>query len=197
MAKRCPRYDARAEEIASVRDAFHEWLADHDHMVRGQLINEATSVLEDPDQRNDIVDASAILVVEFEEFLPSDRRYLQTISDGVDLVCVAETDASIRRTRMESGSLADQVSFTDEETLDRDDIARRPDAAAAYWARGIVPDDPERGQVNILPPKPRTSSSTRSLTKSNDSARRKNGTMTTSQSDSSTVVRPLQILSGD
>ncbi|WP_415383232.1 DNA helicase UvrD [Halosimplex sp. TS25] len=138
------------EEITSVRDAFHEWLANHDHMVRGQLINEATSVLEDPDQRNDIVDASAILAVEFEEFLPPDRRYLQTISDGVDLVCVAETDASIRRTRMESGSLADQVSFTDEETLDREDITRRPEAAAAYWARGIVPDDPERGQVNVL-----------------------------------------------
>lgn len=137
------------QEVATVRDEFHAWLNANDHLERGQMIAEATDILADPGEE-DVVDIDAVLAIEFEEFVEPDRRYLQNLTDGRDLVCIAETDASIRRTWTETGPVTDHVSFTDHETVDATPLATRPAATAAYFARDEVPTDPEGGDVQVL-----------------------------------------------
>lgn len=136
-------------EIASVRDEFHAWLDDHDHLERGQMITEATDVLEHSEQ-GDMVDAEVILVIEFEEFVDSDRQYLQALAERRELVCIAESDASIRRTWTETGPITDYVSFTENRSVEPAAPETRPAATAAYFARDMVPGDPERGDVQIF-----------------------------------------------
>lgn len=86
-------------EITAALNAFHNWLAEHDHIERGQLISEALDVLRNDDE--DIVDVEAVLAVEFEEFFPLDRAYLDALTTDCDLVCIAEEHASVRRTWIE------------------------------------------------------------------------------------------------
>jgi len=54
-------------EVQSVVDEFHAWLADHDHVERGQLISTALDHLDDPNHRDTVVDIEAVRAVEFEE----------------------------------------------------------------------------------------------------------------------------------
>ena len=137
------------QEVATVRDEFHAWLDAHDHLERGQMIAEATDILADSAEE-DVLDVDAVLAIEFEEFVEPDRRYLQHLADGRDLVCIAETDASIRRTWTETGPITDHVSFTDHETVDSTPPATRPAATAMYFARDEVSTDPETGDVQVL-----------------------------------------------
>jgi superfamily I DNA/RNA helicase len=137
-------------EVAEVIEEFHAWLDEHDHMERSQLISEAIAVLAETNRRDEIIDAEAILVVEFEEFLPLDRRYLETLASGLDLVCVAETDASVRRTWVEAGQITEQVSFSTERSRNSSEEMNRPSATAAYLARGSTHKNPKTGEVSVL-----------------------------------------------
>ena len=140
-------------ELVEVGDAvaeFHEWLDDHDHIERGQLISEALAVLTETERRNEIIDADAVLVVEFEEFLPLDRQYLAALTDGLDLVCIAETDASVRRTWVEPGPITDHVSFSNIQSIDDGEPTTQSAATAAYLTRGTVHEDPETGDVSVI-----------------------------------------------
>lgn len=136
-------------DIAAALDAFHEYLAEHDHMERGQLISEALDVLRGP-SRDDVVDAEAVLAVEFEEFLPLDRAYLDALATECDLVCVAEESASVRRTWVETGSVTDFVTFSESRHGASGTPSTRPAATAAYFAEGTVLEDPESGSVSVL-----------------------------------------------
>jgi hypothetical protein len=140
-------------ELADVADAiddFHAWLADHDYLERGQLISEATAALQEADDPDPIVDAEAVLAVEFEEFLPPDREYLSTLAADRKLVCIAETGGSVRRTWVESGPITDHVSFAERRDEDERPPATRPMATAAYLARGTVAKDRVEGTVRVL-----------------------------------------------
>lgn len=145
--------DASLGETPELRDigdavaAFHDWLADRGHLERGQLVATAAETLR---EESGVIDASAVLVVEFEEFLPVDRRFLSALADGRNLVCVAETDASVRRTWAESGPIANHVSFSERRVADERTPSSRPTATAAYLARGTVAEDPETGAVRVL-----------------------------------------------
>lgn len=145
-------FDATPElvEVGETVDEFHDWLDEHDHMERGQLISAAMTAMAETDRQDEIVDAEAVLAVEFEEFLPLDRRYLATLASGRELVCIAETDASVRRTWTESSPITDHVSFSSTRFRDRDEPMTRPRATAAYLARGSVYEDPETGDVSVL-----------------------------------------------
>lgn len=134
-------------DIAAARDAFHAWLADGDHVTRGQLIPEALAALrEDPG----VADAEAVLCVEFEEFGALDRAYLDALAAGRDLVCVAEEHASVRRTWVEAGPIDDHVAFREERRAEPTTAPTRPAATAAYFAAGTVADDPGAGAVSVL-----------------------------------------------
>ncbi|AXR76134.1 DNA helicase UvrD (plasmid) [Natrarchaeobaculum sulfurireducens] len=138
-------------EVAELVEAFHKWLSEHDHLERGQLITEANAALSETEKRDDVVDVEAILTVEFEEFLPLDRRYLATLANGLELVCVAEENASVRRTWIEPGPITDYVSFSRTESTARTAPPSRPDATGAYLANETVHEDPEAGEVNVIP----------------------------------------------
>ncbi|WP_255153067.1 DNA helicase UvrD [Halorarius halobius] len=138
-------------EVAGLVEAFHEWLDGHDHLERGQLISEANAALSDTEKRDDVVDVEAVLVVEFEEFLPLDRRYLATLADGLELVCVAEENASVRRTWIEPGPITDYVSFSRTESPAGTEPPSRPAATGAYLANETVHEDPQAGEVNVIP----------------------------------------------
>jgi len=136
-------------DITTALEAFHEWLAEHDHMERGQLISEALDVLSG-DARDDVVDFEAVLAVEFEEFFPLDRAYLDALSGDCELVCIAEENASVRRTWVETGPVTDYVSFSETRRGASGTPATRPAATATYFADETVPADPETGSVSIL-----------------------------------------------
>jgi hypothetical protein len=136
-------------EITTALDAFHDWLAEHDHIERGQLISEALAVLTGDDY-DDIVDVNAVLAVEFEEFFPLDRAYLDALTADCDLVCIAEDDASVRRTWVETGPVTDYVSFRDSRHVSSVQPSTRPAATAAYFAEETVVDDPNTGSVSVL-----------------------------------------------
>jgi hypothetical protein len=138
-------------EVADVVAEFHDWLDEHDHMERGQLIATAMKALEGK-HRDEVIDAEAVLAIEFEEFQPLDRRYLATLADELELVCIAETDASVRRTRIEPGIVSDHVSFSSsaERAEAQDEPTTRPSATAAYLAHGSVHEDPGTGTVSVL-----------------------------------------------
>jgi len=136
-------------DIADALDEFHAWLADHDHMERGQLISEALAVLSGESQP-DIVDVDAVLAVEFEEFFPLDRAYLDALAADCDLVCVAEENGSVRRTWIEPGPVTDYVTFSEQRRATPADPSTRPAATAAYFAEETIPSDPESGSVSVL-----------------------------------------------
>ena len=137
------------QEIAAIRDEFHGWLADHDHLERGQMISEATRKLAQSD-RDDVLDFDAILVIEFEEFVDADRRYLQMLAEDRDLICIAESDASIKRTLAETGSISDHVSFSEQQSVESTEPETRPAAIASYLARDEAVGEPDTGDVTIL-----------------------------------------------
>jgi hypothetical protein len=137
------------KEIAVALDAFHEWLAEHNHMERGQLISEALDVLTSG-ARADIVDVDAVLAVEFEEFFPLDRAYLDALATDCDLVCIAEEHASVRRTWVETGAVSDYVNFNETRRGESRSASTRPAATAAYFATETVPADPDAGAVSVL-----------------------------------------------
>jgi len=136
-------------DITAALDAFHEWLAEHGHMERGQLISEALDVLTG-DVRGDVVDFDAVLAVGFEEFFPLDRAYLDALAGDCKLVCVAEENASVRRTWVETGPVTDCVSFSESRRGASEMPSTRPAATAAYFAEETVTEDPEAGSVSVL-----------------------------------------------
>ena len=136
-------------DITTALDGFHDWLAEHGHMERGQLISEALDVLTG-DARDEVVGFDAVLAVEFEEFFPLDRAYLDALVGDCDLVCVAEENASVRRTWVETGPVTDYVSFTESRRGVSGTPSTRPAATAAYFADETVPEDPGAGSVSVL-----------------------------------------------
>lgn len=137
-------------EVAGLVEAFHRGLDEHDHLERGQLISKANAVLPDAEKRDDVVDVEAILAVEFEEFLPLDRRYLATLANGLDLICIVEENASVRRTWIEPGPITDYVSFSRIESTAGTEPPSRPAATGAYLAHETVHEDPKAGDVNVI-----------------------------------------------
>ena len=136
-------------DITAALDAFHEWLAEHDHIERGQLIPKALDVLMG-DARGDVVDFDAVLAVEFEEFFSLDRAYLNALAGDCELVCIAEENASVRRTWVETGPVTDYVSFSESRRGASEAPSTRPAATATYFADETVPADPDTGSVSVL-----------------------------------------------
>ncbi|EMA29111.1 hypothetical protein [Haloarcula japonica] len=136
-------------EITTALEGFHNWLAEHDHIERGQLISEALAVLTGDDY-DDIADIDAVLAVEFEEFFPLDRAYLDALTADCELVCIAEDDASVRRTWVETGPVTDYVSFSESQRASGVQPSTRPAATAAYFAEETVVNDPDTGSVSVL-----------------------------------------------
>ncbi|SEL87157.1 PD-(D/E)XK nuclease family protein [Haloferax larsenii] len=136
-------------DIAAALDAFHDWLAENGHMERGQLISEALDVLSG-DARDGVVDFEAVLVVEFEEFFPLDRAYLDALVGDCELVCIAEENASVRRTWVETGPVTDYVSFSESRRGVSESPSTRPAATAAYFAEETTSVDPGTGSVSVL-----------------------------------------------
>ncbi|MDS0284467.1 DNA helicase UvrD [Haloarcula onubensis] len=137
-------------EVQSVIDEFQAWLADHDHIERGQLVSTALEHLAEPGDRDAVVDFDAVLAVEFEEFFPLDRRYLAALTADLELVCVRERDSSVRRTGVETAPVTEHVSRTTRESKSVSSPSSRPEATAQYLATGRVPDDPGAGNVTVL-----------------------------------------------
>ncbi|WP_302081050.1 DNA helicase UvrD [Salinibaculum rarum] len=144
-----PEETPELRDIAAALDVFHEWLAAHEHMERGQLISEALDVLTG-DARDDVVDFEAVLAVEFEEFFPLDRAYLDALVGDCDLVCVAEENGSVRRTWVEAGPVTDYVSFSESRRGQAGTPSTRPAATAEYFAEETIPADPDVGSVSVL-----------------------------------------------
>lgn len=145
-----PAEPLELREIGLALEEFHGWLAAHDHVERGQLITEATRILRDPGVREDVIECNVVLGVEFEELTAPDRRYLQQLAIGRDLVCLAETDASVRRNWHEPGPVTDHTTFTESHQLDAPDAGTRPATIARYLATGTAESDPGTGSVSVI-----------------------------------------------
>lgn len=137
-------------EIGTALDEFHAWLAAHEHVERGQLITEATRILQDPEEREHVLDYAAVLCVEFEELTAPDRRYLQQLATDRHLVCLAERDASVRRNWHEPGPVTDHTAFTEHTTQEAPAAETRPATIARYLANGTTASDPGTGSVSVI-----------------------------------------------
>ncbi|ELY80890.1 hypothetical protein [Natrinema gari] len=96
--------------LYAMNDRFHAELDDRGYVERADVIPQAVDLLEaDADGVRSRVTASfdAVLAVEFEEYRRLDRRYLAALADDADLVCIGERHASVERTRVETGCIAD------------------------------------------------------------------------------------------
>ena len=144
-----PTETPELRDITTALNAFHEWLGEYDHIERGQLISEALEVLSG-DAYDDIINFDAVLAVEFEEFFPLDRAYLDALTEGCDLVCITEKNASVRRTWVEAGPVTDYVSFSESRHGEAETQSTRPAATAAYFAEEEISEDPETGLVSVL-----------------------------------------------
>lgn len=135
-----------------IRDRFHEVLAERGYVERPAIVPRATALLEANEDglRDRVTDSfSTVLAVEFEEFRSLDRRYLATLTDDADLLCVGERNASIERVRVEPGRLE---TLADGLTVERIDgpAGEEPDHAAVtrYLATGEKSD--ETGTIRRL-----------------------------------------------
>ncbi|SFB73905.1 hypothetical protein SAMN05444422_101615 [Halobiforma haloterrestris] len=117
--------------LYAMNDRFHDELEDRGYVERADVIPRALSLLEDDADglRSRVTDSfDAVLAVEFEEFRRLDRRYLGALTADADLVCLGEGHASVERTRVEPGRVADVVD--DEPGLALERIDSHPDGAA-------------------------------------------------------------------
>ncbi|AGB36753.1 PD-(D/E)XK nuclease family protein [Natronococcus occultus] len=113
-------YDDYLRELEAVNEFFHEKLRERGLIEQAETISEAIDALERPSVREHIErEFDVVVVVEFEECSPIDRRYLHALAHNAELICVAEEHASIERLRTESGSvrqLAAGLSVVDHTT---------------------------------------------------------------------------------
>ncbi len=138
-------------EIVEVTDRFHDWLGDHGVAERAQIVSKATAQLANNDLQEQVQQSfDIVLAIEFEEFAPIDRQYLSALSQGKELVCVAEADSSIQRVWNEPGTIREHVNAREVRT--RTDTAKRgrPTAIAHYLARKTVSVPPTDGHVGII-----------------------------------------------
>ncbi|WP_408957219.1 hypothetical protein [Natrinema sp. 74] len=98
--------------LYAMNERFHAELEERGYVERADVIPRAVELLEaDADELLTRVTASfdAVLAVEFEEYRRLDRRYLAALSGDADLVCLGERHASVERTRVEPGRVADRA----------------------------------------------------------------------------------------
>lgn len=93
--------------VREVGRRFREAVDRAGYVERRRLIPTATeTLLEDGTTRRAVQESfEAVLVVEFEECTPLDRRFLAALSSDADLAVVGGPHASIQRTKTESRSL--------------------------------------------------------------------------------------------
>lgn len=155
--------EAALAELAAVNGGFHDWLEDHGLLDPSAVLSWAADALSDPDRRDRIQRSfDAVLVLEFEEFTAIDREYLAWLTDGVDLVCVAEADSAIQRTwneprRIEAHAeglqitegVPDRQSPDGERSVDNQGVSQ-PAAVASLLATGDYPNPAADGQLTVI-----------------------------------------------
>jgi len=101
--------------VREVGRQFHEAVDRAGYVERRRLVPRATETLLEDAETRQVVDESfeAVLVVEFEECSPIDRRFLAALSSSADLSVVGTPHASIQRTEIEARSLDGVVADHD------------------------------------------------------------------------------------
>jgi len=145
-------------ELAAFNDGFHEWLGENDLLDPSAVLSKAAAALTDADCRERIQRGfDAVLVLEFEEFTPIDRTYLARLTEGVDLVCIAERDSAIQRTWNEPGTIDDyatELTSADErgtqQSLERGGEISLPTACASFLASDHHPGSNGSGSLTVI-----------------------------------------------
>lgn len=103
------RYDALINDLSSLQQRFRDRLDQADESTwieRAETIHRAIEALDNTDIREHVAaECEAIVVVEFEEFGPLERQYLDKLSDLASLHCIGEKNASVARPWNEPGGL--------------------------------------------------------------------------------------------
>ncbi len=148
--------DPVLSELDTATDAYHAWLADTQTLDPAMLLQCAADALDDPaTQRRVQASFDAVLALEFEEFTPIDRTYLARLTDGCELVCVAEAESAIQRTWNEPGHVTDHTpGMSDSPStppVSGEAVASSlPAAVASFLATGDVPAIPPDGDVAVI-----------------------------------------------
>lgn len=138
-------------ELAEVEAALNGYLAEHGYRPRGAAVARATEVLAADGAVRSRVQSEfdCVLAVEFEEFGPLEREYLDAITSGKALVCVGETDSSVQRIWNEADDIRNWPA-TDWVEARPERPAGRPAAVARYLATGRAASAPEEGTVAVI-----------------------------------------------
>ncbi|MWG34540.1 hypothetical protein [Halomarina oriensis] len=145
-------------ELTAFNDGFHEWLGENGLLDPSAVLSNAAVALADADRRARVRrGVDAVLVLEFEEFTPIDRAYLARLTEGVDLVCIAERNSAIQRTWNEPGTIDDYAteltSVAEHETQqpsDRNGDVPLPAACASFLASDHSPTTAEGGSLTVI-----------------------------------------------
>jgi hypothetical protein len=150
--------DPALAELASVNGGFHDWLEDNGLLDPSAVLSRAERAL-DVAERLDRIQRSfeAVLVLEFEEFTPVDRAYLARLTEGVELVCLAERDSAIQRVWNEPRRIEDRVpgltrqdELPDDAATEPSETISEPSAVASVLATGDPPDRAGGGECVVI-----------------------------------------------
>lgn len=129
-------------ELATFKNDFHDWLAEHGLLDPANTLATATDALADPERRERVQrEFDAVLVLEFEEFTRIDRRYLAELTADVRLVCLAERHSAIQRTWNEPGTIEEYAPGLDVQPAPETTEPSGPTRIATQLAAGEEPGD--------------------------------------------------------
>jgi len=83
-----------------------------------------------------------VLAVEFEEFFPLDRAYLDALAEDCDLICIAKENESVRHMWVEIRPVTDYISFGESRRGASGAPSMRPTDTVAYFTDDTVPGRP-------------------------------------------------------
>lgn len=142
-------------ELATVGEEFSEHLTRKEFVDEPSLIPRATAALEAVDTvPAAIASRSVIAVADFEEFAPTERRFLAAISDAADarIVAIAEQQSRILSSWREPGpveSFADGLEIT-HHALERGPVSA-PQAVGEYLTTENRPTDTDMdGDLQVI-----------------------------------------------
>lgn len=142
------RYESPVlQEIATVGDEFRSLLETEEYVDEPSRIPRATDALKTAENRDAVLSAisrwDVVLVADFEELAPTERRFLSAVADAADasVVAIAERQSRLLSSWREPGSLEAMADGLDIRAQTGDsDSQSAPHAVGRYLATGDQPE---------------------------------------------------------
>lgn len=132
--------DPVLSEIATASDEFYSLLHEHGYLHRGEAVSRGAKLLASDSKVHSRATGrfDAVLVSEYEEFGPIERRYLRQLTPAVPLVCIAEANSSVQRVWNEPGDIERLSQGMTVFEQGREELNTYQDSVAHFLATGSL-----------------------------------------------------------